>query len=202
MQRSASNVDSLTMELFGEITPDRALLVVALREEGEHLHELGLPVLVTGAGKVRAATAAARTLADQRPSEVINLGTAGALKDGLSGIHVIGRAVQHDFDGEAIFALTGENFGAPLELGDGPGLATGDRFVADPQLRERLAKLADLADMEGYAVAAVAQAVGVPVRLVKIVSDDGTEHAARSWSDSMADCAEQLAGWAAREVAS
>lgn len=123
------------MELFGEITPDRALLVVALREEGEHLHELGLPVLVTGAGKVRAAAATARTLADQRPAEVINLGTAGALKDGLEGIHVIGRAVQHDFDGEAIFELTGENFGAPIELGPGPGLATGDRFVADPAAR-------------------------------------------------------------------
>jgi len=190
------------MELFGEITPDRALLVVALREEGEHLHELGLPVLVTGAGKVRAAAATARTLADQRPSEVINLGTAGALKDGLEGIHVIGRAVQHDFDGEAIFELTGENFGPPIELGDGPGLATGDRFVADAALRERLAKLADLADMEGYAVAAAAQAVGVPVRLVKIVSDDGKEHAARSWSDSIADCAEQLAAWTAREVPS
>jgi len=56
--------------------------------------------------------------------------------------------------------------------------------------------------MEGYAVAAVAQAVGVPVRLVKIVSDDGTEQAARSWSDSMADCAEKLAAWAARELRS
>ena len=190
------------MELFGEITADRPLLVVALREEGEHLHELGLPVLVTGAGKVRAAAATARTLADQRPSEVINLGTAGALKDGLVGIHVIGRAVQHDFDGEAIFELIGENFAPPIELGDGPGLATGDRFVADQTLRERLAKLADLADMEGYAVAAVAQAVGVPVRLVKIVSDDGTEDAARSWSDSVSDCAEQLAGWVAREVPS
>jgi len=188
------------MELFGEITPDRALLVVALREEGEHLHQLGLPVLVSGAGKVRAAAATARTLADQRPSEVINLGTAAALKDGLEGIHVIGRAVQHDFDGEAIFELTGEHFGAPLELGDGPGLATGDRFVADSQLRDRLAKLADLADMEGYAVAAAAQAAGVPVRLVKIVSDDGSEQAARSWSDSMAACAEQLAGWVSREI--
>lgn len=188
------------MELFGEITPDRALLVVALREEGEHMHELGLPVLVTGAGKVRAAAATARALAEQSPSEVINLGTAGALKDGLSGIHVVGRAVQHDFDGEAIFELTGEHFGPPLELGDGPGLATGDRFVADQELRERLARLADLADMEGYAVASVAQAAGVPVRLVKIVSDDGTENAARSWSESMADCAEQLAAWTRHEV--
>ena len=190
------------MELFGEITHDRPLLVVALREEGEHMHDLGLPVLVSGPGKVRAAASTARALAEGRPSEVINLGTAAALKDGFEGIHVIGRAVQHDFDGEAIFELTGEHFGAPLELGAGPGLATGDRFVADLKLRERLARVADLADMEGYAVAAVAKAVGVPVRLVKIVSDDGTEQAARSWSDSMAACADELAAWVRREVRS
>ena len=63
-------------------------------------------------------------------------------------------------------------------------------------------RLADLADMEGYAVAAVAKAVGVPVRLVKQVSDDGTEQAARSWSDSMAACADELAAWVRREVPS
>ncbi len=189
------------MELFGEITSERPLLVVALREEGEHLHGLGLPVLVTGAGKLRAAAATARILAHQRPSEVINLGTAAALKDGFEGIHVIGRAVQHDFDGEAIFELTGEHFGPPLELGDGPGLATGDRFVADSQLREQLSRLADLADMEGYAVAAVAQAVGVPVRLVKQVSDDGGDQAARDWSESIEACADELGAWVAREVA-
>ena len=52
----------------------------------------------------------------------------------------------------------------------------------------------------GHRARAVAQAAGVPVRLVKIVSDDGTENAARSWSESMADCAEQLAAWTRHEV--
>ncbi|MSX01674.1 MAG: nucleoside phosphorylase [Actinobacteria bacterium] len=183
------------MELFGEVTPDRPLLVVALHLEGEHLHDLGLPVLVTGPGKLRAAGATARLLAERRPSEVVNLGTAAALRDGLSGIHTIGRAIQHDFDGEAIFELTGEQFGPPLNLGDGPVLATGDRFVADSRLRSQLAEIADFADMEGYAVASVANAAGVPVRLVKQVSDDGDEQAATSWSESVAECSSRLADW-------
>ncbi len=43
--------------------------------------------------------------------ELISLGTAAALKDGFSGLHVIGKSIQYDFDGEAIFELTGERFG-------------------------------------------------------------------------------------------
>jgi len=188
------------MEMIGEVSPDRPLLVVALNAEGEHLRLLDLPVLVTGPGKVCAATATARLLADYLPSEVVNLGTAAALRDGLHGTHVIGRAIQHDFDSQAIFELTGRHFGSPLELGLGPILATGDRFVADSQLRAQLAQHAQLADMEGYAVAAVAQSIGVPVRLVKYVSDDGDEQAARSWSESIAEAAQRLADWARAEL--
>jgi len=54
--------------------------------------------------------------------------------------------------------------------------------------------------MEGYAVAAVAQAFGVPVRIVKQVSDDGDEQALKSWRDSLAQCAELLAGWVRSEL--
>ncbi len=188
------------MDLFGQIDPQRPLLIVALSEEGEHLHQLDLPVLVSGPGKVRAAAATARALSAQRPSELISLGTAAALKDGFEGLHVIGKSIQYDFDGDAIFELTGERFGLPLELGEGPSLATGDRFISDSQTRARLAKLADLVDMEGYAVAAVAQSFGVPVRIVKQVSDDGDEQALKSWRDSVAQCAELLAGWVRSEL--
>ncbi|MSV75345.1 MAG: nucleoside phosphorylase, partial [Actinobacteria bacterium] len=68
------------MRLHRSISPDRPLLVVALEEEARHLHPLGLPILVTGAGKVNAAVAVATTIGEQRPSSLINLGTAGALR--------------------------------------------------------------------------------------------------------------------------
>ena len=56
-------------------------------------------------------------------------------------------------------------------------LATGDVFVTDPLVRARLAEVASLVDMEGYAVAYACRQFGVPVRLVKHVSDDADEGA-------------------------
>lgn len=184
------------MRLHRSISTDLPLVVVALEEEATHLHLADLPVLVTGAGKVNAAVAVATVLGDHSPKSVINLGTAGALKDGLTGIHVVSQVRQHDLDDQAIHALTGLHFGLPIELeGDGPVLTTGDVFVDDPALRARLAESADLVDMEGYAVVKAAQAADVPVMLVKMVSDGAGGQALRTWRETVDDCAEQLGGW-------
>jgi adenosylhomocysteine nucleosidase len=190
------------VKLHREIRLDRPLVVVALEEEARELHVAELPVLVTGVGKLRAASALAAVLARQRPSRLINLGTAGALRQGLAGPQVVGRVIQHDFDNEAIAAVTGQQFGAPLDLGgSGPVLASGDSFVSGGPLREHLAALADLVDMEGYAVAAVARQFGLDVTVVKVVSDAACDAAGRTWQDSLAECAEQLGAWLRREVA-
>ena len=190
------------MELRGTITPDRPVLVVALPEEAAGLDDR-LPVLVTGAGKVRAATAVAAALAAARPSAVINIGTAGGLRDGLEGVHEVATVLQHDFNDDGVFAMLGVHYGAPLDLAaDHPAgleasvvLATGDRFVAGGELRDRLAQQADLCDMEGYAVALAAREAGVPVRLVKLVSDAADEHAGVTWQQTLADHATTLAAW-------
>jgi adenosylhomocysteine nucleosidase len=170
------------------------LIVVALKEEAAHL-DSRYPVLVTGVGKVAAAVAVTRFLArEEPPSEIINIGTAGALRAGLSGTQEIKMVIQHDFDSPAIEALTGQAFGAPITLrADGPVLATGDVFVSDPILRENLARHADLVDMEGYAVAAAAVAFDVPVRIVKHVSDRADSGAFKSWQATVDECARALA---------
>lgn len=188
------------MVLHGDITLQSPLLVVALEEEAQHLHVSGLPILVTGVGKVCAAASLASILARQRPARVINLGTAGALREGLRGAHVVGRVVQHDFDDETVFRLAGEHFGEPIDLGSGPVLASGDVFVSGGAARERLASRADLVDMEGYAVARVARGFGLPVTLVKEVSDSAGENAGQSWRESLDACAERLGAWVRREV--
>ncbi|MEV7278933.1 nucleosidase [Streptomyces sp. NPDC093111] len=187
------------MELSGEITAGRPLLVLAVKEEAQYL-DTDLPILLTGMGKVNAAAALSSVLArGPRPSEVVNLGTAGALRPGWSGTHVVGTVIQHDLDGELLATLTGETYGAPLTLPAGGDvvLATGDTFVSDEAARIRLAARAALVDMEGYALASAAGLAGVPVRLVKHVSDEAGEGAARSWRESVADCARALAEWAA-----
>ncbi|MFF3842734.1 nucleosidase [Streptomyces sp. NPDC001930] len=187
------------MELLGEITADRPLLVLAVKEEAQFL-DTDLPVLLTGMGKVNAATALALALGrGPRPSGIVNLGTAGALRPGMTGTHVIGTVVQHDFDGRLLATLTGESYGAPLTLPDGGDtvLATGDTFISDETARARLAEQAALVDMEGYALAHAAGIAGVPLRIVKHVSDEAGEGAARTWRESVAACARVLADWAA-----
>ncbi|MEU9581164.1 nucleosidase [Streptomyces chilikensis] len=193
------------MELIGEMSPDRPLLVLAVKEEAAELGS-GAPVLLTGMGKVNAAAALAGVLGrGVLPREIVNLGTAGALRPGWTGTHVIARVIQHDLDSRLLAGLTGEVYGAPITLaegdGDGPVLATGDTFVSDDAARDRLAGQAALVDMEGYALASVAQRFGVPIRLVKHVSDDAGDGAARTWRESVAACAVELARWAERNVA-
>ena len=185
------------MKLHGAVALDRPLLVVALEEEARHLHVSELPILVTGVGKVCAAAALAALLARQRPSRIINLGTAGALRTGLSGTQVIGRVVQHDFDDATIAELTGEHFGEPIEFPvDGSVLGSGDVFVSGGPAREALvARGVDLVDMEGYAVARVARTFGLEVMLVKEISDSAGEAAAKSWSDNLDECAKRLGAW-------
>lgn len=190
------------MQLMGEITAERPLLVLAVKEEAQYLAG-DLPVLLTGMGKVNAATALATALArGPLPSGIVNLGTAGALRPGWTGTHVIGSVIQHDMDNDLLRTLTGETYGSTLTLpdADGPTLATGDSFIADEVSRERLAVQAPLVDMEGYALAWAAAQAGVPLRIVKHVSDDAGEGAAKSWRESVADCARVLADWAARNI--
>ena len=121
-------------------------------------------------------------------------------KLGLTGTHVVGRVIQHDFDDESIFALTGARFGEPIEFGPGPVLASGDVFVSGGEARERLAARADLVDMEGYAVARVAKNFGLEATLVKEVSDEAGADAGRSWQEALDACAERLGAWVRREV--
>lgn len=190
------------MRLIGEITPARPLLVLAVAEEAAHLDQ-GWPVLLTGMGKVNAAVALATVLArGPHPSVVVNLGTAGALRPGLEGTHEIGTVLQHDLDTEVLRGLTGETYGEPLELDGRAGtvLATGDLFVAEEGARQRLAERAHLVDMEGYALAGAARAAGVPVRLVKHVSDAAGDGAALTWRDSVDGCARALAAWVRAEL--
>lgn len=161
------------------------------------------PVLHTGAGKVQAATALGQHLAEHPEVDlVVNLGTAGALNPALAvgTVAEVAVVLQHDFDVEALSALAGVPLpGGPIPLTDaaaGTRLATGDRFVSDPTERRALAAVADLVDMEGYAVAATCRAFGVPVRLVKCVSDSADAHAPLSWRDTIDLAATQLAEWA------
>ncbi|NYJ01345.1 nucleoside phosphorylase [Nocardioides thalensis] len=179
-------------------------LVVAATEAEAAYVPAGLPVLITGIGKTAAATAVARALAsygDLGDLTVINIGTAGSLHDHHDGLFEPGIVINHDIDAAAIRAL-GYDPRERLECGSGSAsvvLATGDVFVSEPDVRTRLAVDADLVDMEGYAVVYAAQQFGVPVRLVKHVSDNADE-SALDWPSVVDHSARHLGEWLVRNV--
>lgn len=175
------------------------LVVSATAAEAAHVPS-GLPVLVTGIGKVAAASAVARALAsDSTVDLVVNIGSCGALRDGLSGVFEAGRVLNHDLSVEALRAI-GYDPEEWLEVGpSGIALATGDVFVHETTTRLRLAEQADLVDMEGYAVAWACRQAGVPVRLVKHVSDNADE-ASLDWASLVDASARDLGDWLARNV--
>lgn len=175
------------------------LVVSATLAEAAHV-PAGLPLLVTGLGKTAAAAATARTLAtlDLDGLTVVNIGTAGALRDAMAGLHLPGTVLNHDMNADAIRALGYDPQDVlGVEGGDGSVLASGDVFVTDPTVRDALATRAHLVDMEGYAVAYACGQFGVPVRLVKHVSDNADE-SAHDWPSKVETSAKALGGWLGR----
>ena len=179
----------------------RHLVVAATAAEAAYVPS-SLPLVITGVGKVPAAVATARALAAYDEHEgltVVNVGTAGALRPGLSGLHEPGSVVNHDLTADAIRAL-GYDPQETLVVGDGEVvLASGDVFVSDPSVRDRLAQRAHLVDMEAYGVAWAAREFGVPVRLVKHVSDHADE-GAFDWPALVDASARELGDWLARSL--
>lgn len=172
------------------------LVVAATKAEAAHV-PAGLEVVVTGLGKTMAAASTARALAGRDPAglTVLNIGTAGALREGLSGLFLPSAVLNHDLSADVVRSL-GYDPQEWLEIpgGDDTVLATGDVFVTDADVRARLAERAHLVDMEGYAVAWACRAAGVPVRLVKHVSDNA-DAAAMDWPALVDRSARELGAW-------
>jgi nucleoside phosphorylase len=174
------------------------LVVTATRDEARYVAE-GVPLLVTGLGKVAVAASLAGWLGAATPLspdfEVINIGTAGSLRDGMTGLHLPGRVINHDISADLLAGM-GVKVEDSLDIPGGSDvvLATGDSFIADPSVRDRLAQRASLVDMEGFAVAWACRKAAVRVRIVKHVSDNA-DTAALSWPDLVDDSARVLGKW-------
>jgi nucleoside phosphorylase len=190
----------------------RPLVVAALAEEVSHV--IAAEVLVTGVGKAVAAAGLARRLATPpAPGYVINVGTAGAVAGGVSGVVEVSFVTQHDFPYAAIETLVG-----PVDRGfvlraDAPPaaastappeavvLATADTFVADVARAAALAATGvHLVDMEAFAYAATCATFGVPMLCVKAVSDSADADAGVSWLDMVDSCARDLGEWVRRHI--
>ncbi len=178
------------------------LVVVATPEEAEHLPQT-YPLLITGIGKLNAAVTLAEELFRAQaqgivPGMIINIGTAGSL-GAPGGIHRIKEVRIHDFSVTSVGEAAGDNsypiITIPGVPETGMRLATGDCFIESAEDAARIAQNADLVDMEGYAVAMVAQRAGIPVELIKIVSDSADDNAAATWHEVVEQCSHLLGKW-------
>jgi adenosylhomocysteine nucleosidase len=185
------------------------LLVAALRVETQGLLEAaGARLLFTGAGKVNAAYALMRELAESRVRGeaplVVNVGTAGSRKYPAGSVVACRRFVQRDMDVTGLgfpLGLTPFEEHVPAEL-EFPALfdhlphgvcGTGDRFEAHSSSLPW-----DVVDMEAYALAKVCFLEQVPFACVKYVTDGADGGAASDWQANLAAAAREFVriyGW-------
>ena len=119
-----------------------------------------------------------------KPTEVINYGTAGAIKKGLSGIVECTKFYQRDMDVRGLLDLKlGEtpfdNLNGIINSEDGYSCGSGDNFV-NKQIEMEI----DLVDMEAYALAKVCKLEGIDFKCFKYISDNADSNASLDWIEN------------------
>lgn len=178
-----------------------------LEEIGKNLFKKDNVVLVqTGYGKVNAAMGTQKGFDLFDVKEVINYGFVGSLSEKYRiGDYVLPQVTfQHDFDltplgakeyevleQEESFFKVNENEKITdyfTTAKKSQFLLTGDRF-----LTEKIGDFDDaICDMEGYSVARVAYDYGVPVTLIKMVSDSCVKDGAEDFFATIENKREEL----------
>ena len=125
-------------------------------------------------GKV-ASTLAASTLIEKYPIDrLINIGLAGALSPiPVGSAYFISSVSQHDafipFENYQQDMYKSIQCTVPNNAENTAILTTGDQFITDSSL---VKNKADMVDMEGFAVAYVAEKHNIPITMIKGISDD------------------------------
>ena len=156
------------------------LFVAALKEE-----TVGLNYFYhVGVGKVNATYNLTKLIHEHNPSEVINYGTAGTIKKGLSGIVEVTKFYQRDMDVRGLLDIKlGEtpfdNINEIFNSNKGYSCGTGDSFV-----NKQIEMDVDLVDMEAYALAKVCKLEGIKFRCFKYISDNADDSASIDWLEN------------------
>jgi len=178
--------------MMTRFNPQTTLLVVALENELPRAMAAGWNIVYTGVGKINAAMTLCDAIAKYQPQQVVNYGSAGALRPGLSGLHIVTRFLQRDMDVRALgFALGQTPFEDDIEIstkGEGLSCSSGDQFVsAPPEIAS------DLVDMEAYALAKICRQKAIDFHCFKFISDNADGDAAGDWSQHLATGAKLFA---------
>ena len=156
------------------------LFVAALKEETPGLdffHYIGV-------GKINATYNLSKLIGKIKPNLVINFGSAGAIKNGLSGLVECTKFYQRDMDARGLLDLKlGEtpfdNINEIINSDEGFSCGSGDSFV-----NNKIEMNVDLVDMEAYALAKVCKLESINFRCFKYVSDNADENATSDWMEN------------------
>lgn len=162
------------------------LFTFALASEAAEVFEAHNP-LICGIGKVSATYQLQKAIQRERPSLIVNLGSAGSNYFQRGEVICCTKFIQRDMD---VMALGYERYETPLsglppvlEYGlsmDGleEGICgTGDNFEMAHAATEY-----NVVDMEAYALALVAMKEDIPFLCLKYISDGADGNAATDWT--------------------
>ena len=154
-----------------------------------------LNIQYTGVGKVNAAYQTMRNIVAHKPDIIINFGSAGAVKSGISGLVQVKKVIQRDIDLQGLGFELGQT---PFEIGEDSFVlqdcsqidnnltrtkvlcSTGDNFVFEkPKLDS------DIVDMELYAIAKVSSRESIPLYSWKFISDYVDGGAPNDWEQNV-----------------
>ena len=156
------------------------IFVAALKEETHGLNFFHF----TGAGKINATYNLTKLIHKYKPDEIINFGTAGAIRKNLKDVIECTQFYQRDMDVSALLNLKiGETpFDEINEIilsKNGYSCGTGDSFVTGP-----IPLKVDVVDMEAYALAKICKLEKIKFRCFKYISDNADESANLDWIEN------------------
>ncbi len=189
-------MEAETEALVAAITEPQMACISGITYVSGRLCGHDVVVATCGIGKVYAAICAQTMILRYAPALLINTGVAGTLSSelGIGDVAVATELVQHDMDtspiGDPVGLVSGINkiyFEADADTADElmvvmqkkgiravrGRIASGDQFVASGAVKDRIRTCFDAiaCEMEGAAIAHVAAVNGVPVAVLRTISD-------------------------------
>lgn len=172
------------------------LFVFALEVEAAELFNNYQPLFV-GVGKINAAYHLTKRIGQNKPSIIINVGSAGSNVFNKGSVVCCTQFVQRDMDATQIGCEKYQtpfsdvepvlNYGISVEGLPSGICGTGDNFEV-----AHSTPVYNVIDMEAYSLAYIAYKEKIPFLCLKYISDGADDSAADDWTTSVKNAAEAL----------
>jgi adenosylhomocysteine nucleosidase len=165
---------------------DNTLFTFALASEAADIFD-NHNTLITGIGKVNAAYELTKSIQQQKPALIVNLGSAGSNHFQKGEVICCNKFVQRDMDVRGLGFSQYETplSGLPVILEYGlqlEGLPLGICGTGDSFEMGHAATIYNVVDMEAYALAMIAMKEKIPFLSLKYISDGADDNAAEDWT--------------------